>query len=281
MPSVNAGGGDAPRRLRHDPPGRSCLLPDAECRESPYNKRVRVILLPTDHPVTRFPDPRWAGRSDVVAIGENLFPETLRAAYRSGVFPWPHGNYPLPWFCPLRRAVLEFDRLHVPESLAKARRKSPLTITVDRAFPEVIAACAVAARPDQESTWINDQMRAAYTLLHRRGDAHSVEAWDADGKLVGGLYGVDAGGVFCGESMFYRAPNASKLCLLHLIDHARERGGTFLDIQQLTPHMERLGAREIPRADFLKRLASAQESGVRLFDPPTRTDGDPSAPVSR
>lgn len=199
-------------------------------------------------------------------MGENLYPETLRTSYRSGIFPWPHRDIPLPWFCPQRRAVLDFDRLHIPESLAKAQRKSSLTCTVDRAFPAVIASCAASPRPGQEGTWINEQMRDAYTTLHREGDAHSVEAWDDEGNLVGGLYGVDAGGVFCGESMFYRVPNASKLCLLHLIDQVREAGGTFLDIQQLTPHMERLGAHEISRDAFLTRLTTAQQSGIRLFN---------------
>lgn len=225
---------------------------------------MRPTLLPSNLPVTPFPDPALVS-GDIVAVGDNLLPTTLRAAYRAGVFPWPHRGYPLLWFSPLERAVLEFDCLHIPESLAKARRKSSLTFTVDEAFPQVIAYCRQSPRPEQEGTWITSAMARAYLRLHEAGVAHSVEAWDAAGNLVGGLYGVDGGGVFSGESMFFRAPNASKLALLHLIDHLAARGLDFIDIQQLTPHMETLGAREIPRPEFLARWRETQEKGLALF----------------
>ncbi len=225
-----------------------------------------VSLLSSGKPIRRFPDPRKAGMAGVVAFGGNLHPDTLRAAYRQGIFPWPHEGVPLPWFCPPMRAILEFDCLHLPESLAKARRKSRLTFTIDRAFSRVIDACSGSYRPGQEGTWINPAMRRAYCRMHEIGDAHSVEVWDDEGSLVGGLYGMDAGGLFAGESMFYRVPNASKLALLFLIDHLTARGATFLDIQQLTPHMAALGAREIPREEFLERLAQAQASNLCLFE---------------
>jgi leucyl/phenylalanyl-tRNA--protein transferase len=216
-------------------------------------------------PVLAFPDPRLSSPEGVVAFGGDLHPESLRLAYRQGIFPWPHRGMPLLWFCPPERAVLPFDRLHIPKSLAKARRRSGLHFTLDAAFPRVMDACRRVPRPGQDGTWITSAMYQAYCRLHREGDAHSVEAWDADGELVGGLYGVDSGGTFSGESMFHLVPNASKLALLFFIEHLAERGLDFLDIQQLTPHMAALGAHEIPRAVFLERWAKTQERKLILF----------------
>jgi len=213
--------------------------------------------------MSTFPDPRYA-RSDVVAMGEDLRVETLREAYRKGIFPWPHDELPLPWFSPRRRAVIFFDELHVGRSLRKARKRAPYTFTIDRDFRSVIRACAESERPDQDGTWIEPEIIDAYTRFHAAGDAHSIEAWE-DGELVGGLYGIDAGGVFTGESMFYRRDDASKLALLFLIDHLRTRGATFLDCQVMTPHMAALGAREIPRGKFLDLLAERQAKGGGLF----------------
>lgn len=212
--------------------------------------------------MSRFPDPRYA-RGDVVAVGDDLRMDTLRDAYRHGIFPWPHEELPLPWFSPRRRTVLFFDELHVGRTLRRAGR-GDFRFTIDEAFAEVIAACATAPRGDDAGTWIGPEIVAAYVKLHRAGDAHSVEAWSG-GALVGGLYGVDAGGVFTGESMFHRAANASKLALLHLVDHLRERGATWLDCQVMTAHMGALGAREIGRAKFLDMLATAQAGGIKLF----------------
>lgn len=213
--------------------------------------------------MSTFPDPRYA-RSDVVALGDDLRVQTLREAYRKGIFPWPHDEVPLPWFSPRRRAVIFFDELHVGRSLRKARKRAPYTFTIDRDFRAVIEACANSERPDQDGTWIAPEIVEAYTRFHAAGDVHSVEAWEK-GALVGGLYGVDAGGVFTGESMFYRRPDASKLALLFLIDHLQSRGATFVDCQVMTPHMEALGAREIPRGKFLDLLAEAQAKALRLF----------------
>ena len=213
--------------------------------------------------MSTFPDPRYAP-SDVVAMGEDLRVDTLREAYRKGIFPWPHEGLPLPWFSPRRRAVIFFDEVHVGRSLRKAQKSEPYRFTIDRDFRAVIHACAEAERPEQDGTWIAPAIVSAYTQLHDAGDAHSVEAWDGD-ELVGGLYGVDAGGVFTGESMFHRRSDASKLALLFLIDQLRERGSTLIDCQVMTPHMKVLGAREIPRARFLDLLAAAQAKGVRLF----------------
>ena len=210
-----------------------------------------------------FPDPRYC-RSDVIAFGDDLRPETLREAYRKGIFPWPHESLPLPWFSPRRRAVLFFDEVHVGRSLRKAAARHGLTFTIDRAFSDVVRACAAVPRPGQDGTWITGEIVEAYRGLHDAGDAHSVEAWEA-GALVGGLYGIDAGGVFTGESMFHSRGDASKLALLFLIDHLRARGSPLLDCQVMTPHMEALGAREIPRGRFLDLLAGEQAKGGTLF----------------
>ncbi|HEY0160052.1 MAG TPA: leucyl/phenylalanyl-tRNA--protein transferase [Thermoanaerobaculia bacterium] len=213
--------------------------------------------------MSTFPDPRYAP-SDVVAMGEDLRVPTLREAYRKGIFPWPHDGLPLPWFSPRRRAVIFFEELHVGRSLRKAQKNSGLTFTIDRDFRAVIAACSEAERPEQDGTWIGANIIAAYTRFHAAGDAHSIEVWDGE-ELVGGLYGVDSGGIFTGESMFHRRSDASKLALLFLIEHLRARGATLLDCQVMTPHMEALGAREISRARFLDALAAAQAKGLRLF----------------
>jgi leucyl/phenylalanyl-tRNA--protein transferase len=182
------------------------------------------------------------------------------------VFPWPgRPDEPIPWCCPRRRAVLRFDQLTPGRTLEKAAKKPGWTYSIDRAFPAVIAACAAAPRPGQEGTWISPAVVAAYSALHLAGSAHSVEVW-RDGELVGGLYGVDAGGFFGGESMFYRVDNASKLAIWHLAQYLTARGQTWMDIQQLTPHMARLGATEVSRATFLARLAEELASGRRLFD---------------
>jgi leucyl/phenylalanyl-tRNA--protein transferase len=203
-------------------------------------------------------------RDDIVAVGGGLEPETLVAAYRRGIFPWPVPGLPLLWFCPRERAILELDRLHVGRSLARARRRTALRFTIDAAFAEVIRACAGTPRPGQDDTWITPEIVVAYTRLHRLGIAHSAEAWRED-RLVGGIYGVDVDGAFAAESMFHHESDASKLVLLHLTDHLRAGGLEWIDIQVLTPHLERLGARTIPRAQFLARLARTRAAGRRLF----------------
>jgi leucyl/phenylalanyl-tRNA--protein transferase len=204
-------------------------------------------------------------QDDIVAVGHDLAPQTLLLAYRRGVFPWPIEGLPLLWFCPRERAILEFEALHVGRSLARARRRTTLRFTVDAAFPRVIRRCAATPRPGQDGTWITADMVTAYGRLHRLGVAHSVEAWRG-AVLVGGVYGVDVDGAFAAESMFHREPDASKLALLHLIEHLRARGLDWLDVQVMTPHLERLGARPVSRAEFLQRLARTRGRGLRLFD---------------
>ncbi len=228
--------------------------------------------------VNVFPDPltydypEWVqiGRfmyraGDVVDFGTSLTVENVREAYQRGIFPWYTEGIPLPWHCPERRAILDFADLRIPRSLAREQRRGEYTFTIDRDFVAVMRECALAYRPGQGGTWITPEFEQVYTELHHKGMAHSVEAWDITGELIGGLYGVDAGGVFCGESMFYKAPNASKLALLFLIDHLQQRGSAWLDAQVMTPHMEALGAKEIDRETFLCRLEESQKSRVRIF----------------
>ncbi|MFQ5666367.1 MAG: leucyl/phenylalanyl-tRNA--protein transferase [Candidatus Binatia bacterium] len=215
-------------------------------------------------PIIEFPDPRSANAEGVVGIGGDLHPHSLLLAYRQGIFPWPVEGLPLLWFCPAERGILEFTELHVPRSLARARRRTALRFTIDAAFPAVIRACAATRRPGQEGTWITPQIITAYTRLHRMGVAHSAEAWNGR-RLAGGLYGVDVDGAFAAESMFYREPNASKLALLHLVDHLSARGLDWIDIQVLTPHLARLGAKAISRDAFLEMLQRTRARGLRLF----------------
>ena len=212
----------------------------------------------------QFPEVRGSDFGDIVAVGGSLHPDNLMAAYRRGIFPWPIEGWPLTWFCPRERAVLDFRDLHVPRSLARERRRTNLRFTIDADYAAVVRGCALASRPEQEGTWITRGIYDNYCALHRAGHAHSVEAWEGGG-LVGGIYGVDAGGAFAGESMFYLRPNASKLALLRLVEHLSERGLAWLDIQVMTPHMHTLGAKLIGRDEFLDRLAADLSRGLVLF----------------
>ena len=215
---------------------------------------------------SRFPNPRKTN-GDIVAFGDDLRSDTLIDAYRHGIFPWPMTGIPLPWFCPRKRAIIELDRVHISRSLRHARARNGLRFTIDRDFHSVIQACASAPRPEQEGTWIFPEVVEAFCALHRAGAAHSVEVWEGD-ALVGGMYGVDASGAFNGESMFHTRPNASKLALLFLFDHLRERGLNWFDVQVMSPHMKAMGAFEITRAKFLDRLARTQRRSLQLFDSP-------------
>jgi leucyl/phenylalanyl-tRNA--protein transferase len=212
----------------------------------------------------QFPDPRKSTREGIVAVGGELNPEMLLTAYRSGIFPWPIDDLPLTWFCPPKRGVLEFDRLKVPRSLAKERARSTWSFTIDRDFPAVIRACAKIFRGFGEGTWITEEIVEAYERMHSLGHVHSVEVWEGE-ELVGGLYGVEVDGVFAGESMFHRRSGASKLALLHLIDHLRSRGAEWIDTQTPSPLMSLLGGRTIPRDEFLERLQQTQRLGLKLF----------------
>ncbi len=220
--------------------------------------------MPNDLTLIHFRDPASASAEGIVALGGNLSATNLLRAYRRGIFPWPIDEYFLPWCCPEKRAILEFKDLHVPRRLARLQRQMPFRLTIDEAFESVILSCAEVERKEETGTWITPQMVGAYCELHRLGHAHSVEVWDGN-TLVGGLYGVDAGGAFSGESMFCYRSNASKLALLHLIEHLQKRGVEWIDIQMMSPHMEALGAKSIDRSEFLKRLSLAQNRKILLF----------------
>lgn len=220
-------------------------------------------------PVTQFPNPIDTDSSGLLAIGGDLHPSSLMLAYSQGIFPWPMEGFPLTWFCPPERAVLDFKDLHIPRSLAREKKRGKFKFTLDVDFAAVIQSCASVRRArhaeSQNQTWITPEMIEGYTRLHKLGHAHSVEVWDERDRLAGGLYGVDAGGAFAAESMFYNVPYASKLALLHLIEHLRERDLDWMDIQVMTPHMEKLGAKLISRDQFLERLLRTRERGLRLF----------------
>lgn len=182
-----------------------------------------------------------------------ITPEMLLYAYRAGFFPMadPHEDDAVYWFAPDPRAVLPLNGFHVSKNLAKLVRQGRFEVTSDRAFEEVIRACA-----DREETWISEEILAAYTALHRLGYAHSVECWQ-EGVLAGGLYGVALGGAFFGESMFHRARDASKVALVHLVRQLRQGGFRLLDTQFTTSHLERFGVVEIARREYERRLAEA------------------------
>lgn len=193
----------------------------------------------------------------LLAAGLDLSPERLLEAYRHGIFPWYSEGQPVLWWSPDPRMVLFLDEFKMSRSLAKtlraARRDNRWSITHDRAFPEVMRECA-RPRPGQEGTWINADMVSAYHALHERGNAHSVEVWRNE-HLIGGLYGVAIGRMFYGESMFARETDASKTALASLVYALRRAEFRVIDCQQNTRHLASLGAREIPRSEFLELLA--------------------------
>lgn len=227
---------------------------------------------------TTFPDPQqhefpeWVlfddyfyYAKDIISFGDELSVENLKSAYQLGIFPWYIEGLPLPWYCPERRTILEFSEVHIPKSLDKARRKSEYKITIDTDFRSVIESCSRTIRAGESGTWITDEFIDGYTKLHSDGTAHSVEVWNEKSELVGGLYGVDAGGVFCGESMFHKEPNTSKFALLHLIDYLQKHHASWLDVQVMTPHLKALGAKEISRKEFLRKLKETQGFELNLF----------------
>ena len=229
----------------------------------------RITWLSAQDPPDRFPpvDQALDDPAGLLAGGGDLSPERLLAAYQRGIFPWYSPGQPVLWWSPDPREVLYPAELIVSRSLAKTLRSGRLTVTQDQDFAGVIAGCA-APRDASPGTWINEDMQAAYLALHQRGIAHSVETWEA-GELVGGLYGVRVGRVFCGESMFSRRTNASKIALAALVGMCRASGVEWIDCQQNTRHLASLGAAEMSRIDFLARsaLAMARPAPRWHFEP--------------
>jgi len=213
-----------------------------------------------------FPPISEASADGLLGIGGSLEVDWLLDAYRHGIFPWPADGDLLAWWSPDPRAVLQFDQLRVSRRLARTCRTGRFTVTRDQDFAGVIQGCRTA-QDRRQATWITAEIVDAYSQLHAQGFAHSVEVWQ-DGRLAGGLYGVALGGVFSAESMFYNVRDASKVAVVHLVGHLARRGFRLLDIQQLTPHMERMGARAIPRWEFLRRIEAAVDLPIS-FDKKT------------
>ena len=220
--------------------------------------------MPVEPPPTvwELPAAESADEGGLVGVGADLEPGTLLAAYRRGLFPMPlSGRGPIGWWSPDPRGVLPLDELRVTRSLRRSMRRYELR--VDTAFDAVVEACA---DPGRDGGWITPEFRAAYRRLHDLGWAHSVEAWDpGSGELSGGLYGVAVAGLFAGESMFHRDRDASKVALVGLVERLRASGAVLLDVQWLTPHLASLGARELPRSEYLRRLHEAIRTSAEPF----------------
>ncbi|GAC1299423.1 MAG: leucyl/phenylalanyl-tRNA--protein transferase [Polyangiales bacterium] len=242
-------------------------------------RAVPLPFPPTEPPLTHvvFPDPRRAGRREILAVGADFSPGTLLAAYRAGIFPWPQSRTLLspfdpsaqpsakstravlvPWCSPDPRAIFPIEEApHWSRSLRRTLRIHPFTVSIDTAFEEVMRACGDER---EEGTWINEEMIAGYTRLHRLGWAHSVEVWaevDSARALVGGIYGLAIGRLFAGESMFHRRTDASKIAFAALVERLRQGGFTLFDVQVMNPHLFSLGCVEIRRIEYLRRLEKA------------------------
>ncbi|WP_299617205.1 leucyl/phenylalanyl-tRNA--protein transferase [uncultured Tenacibaculum sp.] len=201
-----------------------------------------------------FPAHEFASEDGVLALGGDLSEERLVFAYKNGIFPWFNEGEPIVWYSPLERMVLYPDELKVSKSMRQVLRKEDFQITMNKDFEGVISNCKTIVRKDQDGTWITEDMKAAYTTLHEKGFVKSIEVWKNE-TLVAGLYGVDLGnGIFCGESMFSKASNMSKVAFIYLV---KECGYQLIDCQVYNDHLASLGAREIPREQFLKYLKGA------------------------
>lgn len=224
-------------------------------RSAPDGRRFAALHIdPIEPPPSRWSMPSEGpiDETDIVAVGADLEPGTLLAAYRTGLFPMPFDRRRIAWFSPDPRGVLPLDGMHVSRSLRRSMRD--FDYSMNTAFREVMIGCADPSRP---SGWIDDAFIEAYHQLHRLGWAHSVEVRDAHGSLVGGLYGLRIGGFFAGESMFHRATDASKAALAHLVEWLNETGGMLLDVQWATQHLASLGVIEVPRVEYLELLRAA------------------------
>ncbi len=226
-------------------------------KDSLYNNNFPYL---SETEYFEFPDVKFSNPDGILAIGGNLSPGILLSAYKQGIFPWFSEHEPILWWSPDPRFVLIPENLHISKSMKKIMKKisenALFNITVDKDFRAIISECSEAYRRDQKGTWITKNMINAYTKLHELGYAHSVEVWQ-DNKLVGGLYGISIGNCFCGESMFSKASNASKAGFITLTNVLQKKGYSFIDCQVETPHLETLGAKEIPRKEFLNLLKNS------------------------
>lgn len=223
-----------------------------------------MIVLP-DNPVNyQFPPVHLANSDGLLAVGGDLKPERLIQAYRNGIFPWYNEGQPILWWSPDPRTVLSTDALKVSSSLRKRIRNAGFIVSADRNFAEVVQLCAAPRKQYEDGgTWITEEMFSAYCRLHDCGYAHSIETW-LDDELVGGLYGVCLGDMFFGESMFSRAPDASKIALVALVESLRQWDFKLIDCQQPSDHLFKLGAQDIPRTQFLWQVELALRSPDRV-----------------
>ena len=205
-----------------------------------------------------FPHPCYANEDGILGVGGDLSIDRLLLAYSNGIFPWFNEEDPIIWWSPDPRMVLFPDNLKISKSMRQVIKKNTFEIRYDTAFEKVMRACSTVPREGQDGTWITDDILQAYIALHKAGFAHSVEAWQ-DGELVGGLYGVSLGNCFFGESMFAKRSNASKAAFIDLVQNLKVRGFNLIDCQVYTPHLESLGASEIPRENFLEILEGNQK----------------------
>ena len=201
----------------------------------------------------KFPDVETANPDGIIAIGGDLLPERLVLAYKSGIFPWYNEGEPIIWYSPDPRMVLYPEKLKISKSMRSILKKEIFTITFNQNFEEVIDSCKTIDRKDQPGTWITDEMQKAYMQLHQMGIAKSVEVWQGD-ELVGGLYGIDLGHIFCGESMFSKVSNTSKIAFIHLVQKCEREHYKLIDCQVYNDHLASLGAEEISRGEFMKVL---------------------------
>jgi leucyl/phenylalanyl-tRNA--protein transferase len=200
-----------------------------------------------------FPSPEQASEEGIVAVGGDLKPERVMLAYRKGIFPWFESDDFLLWWSPDPRMVLFPDQVKISKSMRAVLRKKQFEVTFNKAFDDVVEACAKVKRFGQNGTWITPGLMEVYSTLHTQGHAHSVEVWE-EGVLVGGLYGIDLGTVFCGESMFSKANNASKVALISLAKELKKNKYELIDCQVPTQHLASMGAESIPRSEFLTYL---------------------------
>lgn len=202
-----------------------------------------------------FPDPRLGEEDGLLAIGGDLSIDRLLLAYSNGIFPWySFRDSDILWFCPMRRFVIFPNEIHVSHSMRNVMNKGLYDVTFNNDFPAVIEQCG-KLRYDQEGAWLGEDMTKAYTALHDQGFAKSVEVWDEEGRLVGGLYGVTLGKCFFGESMFSLVPSTSKLALIALAELMKDHGGVMIDCQLETPHLKSMGGRSIPYEEYMKYVS--------------------------
>ncbi|WP_419782855.1 leucyl/phenylalanyl-tRNA--protein transferase [Malaciobacter marinus] len=218
---------------------------------------MRIFPLTDD--IYTFPNPRLACNEGILAYGGDLSAKRLISAYANGIFPWYNEDEPILWWSPNPRLVMELDEFKVSKSLAKAIKKEKFEVKFDENFTQVMIECKNIFRPTQDGTWLQDELIQAYTHLHEIEYAHSFESY-YEGELVGGGYGLVIGDMFCGESMFAKKSDASKVALYHLVQRLKQKGFSLLDCQTPTEHLQSLGAKCISRDEFLDKLAKSIEN---------------------